>query len=98
MPNNKTAAIRQEQPSDYKIIHKVVKKAFESAEHSDGNEQELVIMLRKSEAYIPELEKRVLSYDSYITGHTMLFPPRQKRMAAAIGAAGQLTERFISGI
>lgn len=50
------------------------------------------------EAYIPELEKRVLSYDSYITGHTMLFPPRQKRMAAAIGAAGQLTERFISGI
>ncbi len=32
MPNNKTAAIRQEQPSDYKIIHKVVKKAFESAE------------------------------------------------------------------
>lgn len=36
MPNNKTAAIRQEQPSDYKIIHKVVKKAFESAEHSDG--------------------------------------------------------------
>lgn len=50
------------------------------------------------EEYIPELEKRVLSYDSYITGHTMLFPPRQKRMAAAIGAAGQLTERFISGI
>ena len=70
MPNNKTAAIRQEQPSDYKIIHKVVKKAFESAEHSDGNEQELVIMLRKSEAYIPELSL-VAEIDSSIVGHIM---------------------------
>ena len=70
MPNNKTAAIRQEQPSDYKIIHKVVKKAFESTEHSDGNEQELVIMLRKSEAYIPELSL-VAEIDSSIVGHIM---------------------------
>ena len=70
MPNNKTAVIRQEQPSDYKIIHKVVKKAFESTEHSDGNEQELVIMLRKSEAYIPELSL-VAEIDSSIVGHIM---------------------------
>ncbi len=70
MPNNKTAAIRQEQPSDYKIIHKVVKKAFESTEHSDGNEQELVIMLRKSEAYIPELSL-VAEIDGSIVGHIM---------------------------
>ena len=70
MPNNKTAVIRQEQPSDYKIIHKIVKKAFESTEHSDGNEQELVIMLRKSEAYIPELSL-VAEIDGSIVGHIM---------------------------
>ncbi|HIR27875.1 MAG TPA: ROK family protein [Candidatus Choladousia intestinigallinarum] len=48
--------------------------------------------------YIPELERRVISYDSYIAGHSMLFAPRQKRMAAAIGAAGRFVEQFIAGI
>ena len=50
------------------------------------------------EEYIPELEKRVIKYDSYIVGHSMLFAPQQKRMAAAIGAAGQFIEEFIAGI
>ena len=39
--------IRKEKPEDYEIIYSVVKDAFDSAEHSDGNEQDLVNALRK---------------------------------------------------
>lgn len=45
--------IRKEKPEDYEIIYSVVKDAFDSAEHSDGNEQDLVNALRKGEAFIP---------------------------------------------
>lgn len=34
--------IRQENKNDYVGVYNVVKKAFETAEHSDGNEQDLV--------------------------------------------------------
>lgn len=34
--------IRQENKNDYVEVYNVVKKAFETAEHSDGNEQDLV--------------------------------------------------------
>lgn len=47
--------IRQETKKDYEKVYAVVKNAFETAEHSDGNEQDLVVMLRKSDAFIPEL-------------------------------------------
>lgn len=30
--------IREEKVTDYEIIYSVVKKAFDSAEHTDGNE------------------------------------------------------------
>lgn len=47
--------IRQENIRDYENVYNVVKTAFETAEHSDGNEQDLVVALRKSENFIPEL-------------------------------------------
>ncbi|MDU6345348.1 MAG: N-acetyltransferase [Clostridium sp.] len=47
--------IRQEQKSDSEKVYQVVQKAFEKAERCDGNEQDLVATLRKSEAYVPEL-------------------------------------------
>ena len=47
--------IRQENKNDYEEVYEVVKTAFESAEHSDGNEHDLVDLLRKSDNFIPEL-------------------------------------------
>ena len=34
--------IRQENQNDYKEVYSVVKKASDTAEHSDGNEHDLV--------------------------------------------------------
>ena len=47
--------IRKEKSKDYEITYSVVKAAFDSAEHSDGNEHDLVNALRKGAAFIPDL-------------------------------------------
>ena len=60
--------IRKETPKDYEDIYKIVKKAFASAEHADGNEQDLVNALRTSKAYIPDLSL-VADADGKIVGH-----------------------------
>ncbi len=62
--------VRQEKPEDYEEIYAVVKSAFESAEHSDGNEQDLVNALRTGAAYVPELSL-VAEVDGKIVGHIM---------------------------
>lgn len=62
--------IRQEKIKDYDGVYHVVKEAFESAEHSDGNEQDLVVKLRKSESFIPELSL-VAVEDDKIVGHIL---------------------------
>ena len=62
--------IRTEQPTDYENIYNVVKTAFASAEHSDGNEQDLVNALRTSAAFIPQLSL-VAEADGEIIGHIM---------------------------
>ena len=48
--------IRQENKKDYDEVYNVVKTAFETAEHSDGNEQDLVVELRKSKNFIPMIK------------------------------------------
>ena len=62
--------IRQENKKDYDEVYNVVKTAFETAEHSDGNEQDLVVELRKSKNFIPELSL-VAVYDDKIVGYIM---------------------------
>lgn len=62
--------IRQERLEDYDEVYHVVKEAFESAEHTDGNEQDLVVELRKSRAFIPELSL-VAVEDDKIVGHIL---------------------------
>lgn len=62
--------IRKAEIKDYETIYSLVKCAFESAEHADGNEQDLVNALRKGDAFIPELSL-VAEADGKIVGHIM---------------------------
>ena len=62
--------IRQENKNDYEQVYNVVKKAFEMAEESDGNEQDLVVALRNSESFIPELSL-VAIIDNKIIGYIL---------------------------
>ena len=47
--------IRKESREDYEEVYNLVKRAFETAEFSDGNEQDLVEALRSSCNFIPGL-------------------------------------------
>ena len=62
--------IRQENKEDYDEIYNVVKTAFATAKHSDGNEQDLVAALRKSNNFIPELSL-VAIQDNKIVGYIL---------------------------
>lgn len=62
--------IRQEQQADYDDVYQVVKEAFANAEHADGNEQDLVVELRKSKSFIPELSL-VAVEDEKVVGHIL---------------------------
>lgn len=62
--------IRTEQPKDYEEVYSVVKNAFESAEHSDGNEQDLVTALHKDAVFITDLSLVAVN-DGKIVGHIM---------------------------
>ena len=62
--------IRKENARDYKAIYAVVKSAFKSAQHADGNEQDLVNALRAGSSYIAELSL-VAEIDGKIVGHIM---------------------------
>lgn len=67
--------IRREETGDNGEIYSLVKGAFECAEHSDGNEHELVNALRRGEAYIPELSL-VAEIKGKIAGHIMFTKAR----------------------
>ena len=62
--------IRQEIEKDYEEVYKLVKEAFETAEHADGNEQDLVEALRKGSAFVPELSL-VAEKDGELAGHIL---------------------------
>lgn len=62
--------IRQEEAKDHNAVYSLVKRAFETAERADGNEQDLVSALRRSEAYIPALSL-VAEIDGRLAGHIL---------------------------
>lgn len=62
--------IRQENKNDYEEVYNVIKTAFETAEHSDGNEHNLVVALRESNNFIPELSL-VAVQDNKIIGYIL---------------------------
>lgn len=68
---NKTATIRPEKPADFTAIYKLVKVAFETAQVSNGKEQDFVDKLRSSGNYLPELAL-VAEEKGEIIGHIML--------------------------
>lgn len=58
--------IRQESQKDYEEVYMTVKTAFETAEHSDGNEQDLVVALKNSDSFIPELSLVAVKEDKIV--------------------------------
>ena len=62
--------IRQEKYKDYKKVYELVAEAFATAEHADGSEQDLVVALRKGNAFIPELSL-VAEIDGEVVGHIL---------------------------
>lgn len=63
--------IRQETESDFDAVYNVVKEAFANAEHTSGDEQDLVVRLRKSEAFIPELSLVAVDDENKVVGHIL---------------------------
>ena len=53
------------------IRDRLIKEAFETAEHTDGSEQDLVCALRKSDAFIADLSL-VAEISGEIAGHILL--------------------------
>ena len=66
----KNIIIRQTTEADYTPIYHLIKTAFETAEHTDGDEQDFAVGLRMGENYIPELDL-VAEVDGQLAGHIM---------------------------
>lgn len=90
--------IRAERPADQQAIYDVVKRAFETAAHRDGNEQDLVNALRDSDAFVPELSL-VAEQGGKIVGH-ILFTKVQigTQQALALAPLSVLPEYQRQGI
>lgn len=63
--------IRQEHPTDFSAVFKLIETAFKNAEHSDHQEQFLVERLRNSEVFIPELSL-IAVVNNNVVGYILL--------------------------
>jgi len=63
--------IRRETENDFDSIYDLVKTAFQTAQVSDGKEQDFVLKLRAGRNYMPELAL-VAEEDGKLVGHIML--------------------------
>lgn len=62
--------IRTESKYDKDLIYNIIEEAFRTAEHSDGDEQNLVNRLRESKSFIQSLSL-VAEIDNNIVGHIL---------------------------
>lgn len=62
--------IRRETDRDYQEVYELIAEAFAAAEHADGSEQDLVVALRKGDAFIPELSL-VAEINKELVGHIL---------------------------
>lgn len=67
----KNFIVRQITEADYTTVYNLIKTAFETAEHRDGDEQDFAVGLRNGENYIPQLDLAA-ELDGKIIGHIML--------------------------
>ena len=81
--------IRPEQEAEYPVIYELVKEAFASAPHADGDEQDYVNLLRSSKNYIPELAL-VAEENGELIGHIMFTTTK------IIGGEDSYTELLLS--
>ena len=65
--------IRQEQDRDYEQVEQLIQSAFLKAEHTDGDEHNLVARLREGEGFIPELSLAGFNND-VLVGHILFTP------------------------
>lgn len=62
--------IRKETQKNYDEVYDLIKTAFKTAKHSDGNEHDLVVALRKSNNFIPDLSLVAIE-DHKIVGYIL---------------------------
>ena len=62
--------VRREEPADYQTVYSLIQEAFASAEHADGDEQELVVRLRKGPAFVSALSL-VAEAGGRLAGHIL---------------------------
>ena len=62
--------IKEAKIEDYEDVYNVIKTAFKTAQHSDGNEHELVKSLRTSDSFIPKLSLVAIK-DNKIVGYIL---------------------------
>lgn len=63
--------IRAERPEDNERVEQIVREAFAGAEHSDGDEWQLVSRLRNSDCFVPELSL-VAEVEGTVVAHIMM--------------------------
>lgn len=90
--------IRQERQEDYQQIRELVSEVFALAEHSDGDEYNLIERLRLSPEHIPELSLVAVSGD-IVLGHIMFSKISiDQSEAIALAPLAVRLDRQISGI
>lgn len=62
--------VRPTTSADYETVYNLIQTAFQTAEHTDGDEQDFAVGLRNGENYIPELDL-VAELDGQLIGHIM---------------------------
>ena len=77
--------IQPETPADFPQIYQLVKTAFETAAVTDGDEQDYMENLRKSDRYLPQLAL-VAQMDGEPVGHIMLTRTRISYAAQTVDA------------
>lgn len=85
---NDLVTIRQEEERDFDAIRNVVKAAFAGAEHTDGDEHNLVDRLRITDEYIPELSLVARSRWNDCRTHNVLTNIHWKCLRFGDGSSG----------